>query len=79
MEKSSMIPRGERIQTETFTIDGKQGCMATINSDPENPRYIVAYSPDAQNGSGSTVCVIGSDFSVEVTEKLYSFGGNKTR
>jgi hypothetical protein len=40
--------------------------MATINSDPKNPRYIVAYSPDEENGSGSTVCVIGSDFSWEV-------------
>jgi hypothetical protein len=52
--------------------------MATINSDPKNPRYIVAYSPDEENGSGSTVCVIGSDFSWEVAEKLYSFGGDKT-
>jgi hypothetical protein len=72
MEKSNMIPRGERIQTADYTIDGRQGCMATINSDPENPRYIVAYSPDEQSGSGTSVCIIGSDFPWEDTEKLFN-------
>jgi hypothetical protein len=72
LEKSNMIPTGEAIQTETYTIDSRQGCMATIDSDPENPRYIVAYSPDAQNGSGTTVCIIGSDFPWEDTEKLFN-------
>jgi hypothetical protein len=71
MEKSSMIPRGERIQTEPYTIDGRQGCNATINGDPKNPMYIVAYSPDEQNGSGTTVCIIGSDIPWEATEKLF--------
>ncbi|MDD1751374.1 MAG: hypothetical protein LUO89_16035 [Methanothrix sp.] len=70
MEKSNMIPIGEAIQTEAYTIDGQQGCIATINSDPENPMYIVAYSPDEQSGSGTTVCIIGSDFPWEDTEKL---------
>jgi len=70
MEKSNMVPQGEAIQTENYTIDGRQGCMATIDSDPEIPRYIVAYSPDAQSGSGTTVCIIGSDFPWEDTEKL---------
>ena len=72
LEMSNMIPRGEAIQTEAYTIDGRQGCMATINSDPENPRYIVAYSPDEQSGSGTTVCIIGSDFPWEATEKLFN-------
>lgn len=72
MEKSSIIPRGERIQTEAYTIDGREGRNATINSDPENPLYIVAFSPDEQNGSGSTVCVIGSDLPWETTEKLFN-------
>lgn len=72
MEKSSIIPRGERIQTEAYIIGGRQGRNATINSDPENPLYIVACSPDEQNGSGSTVCVIGSDLPWETTEKLFN-------
>lgn len=72
LERSNMILRGEAFQTEPFTINGRQGFMATIDSDPENPRYIVAYSPDAQNGSGTTVCIIGSDFPWEATEKLFN-------
>jgi len=44
--------------------------MATIDSDPENPRYIVACSPDEQSGSGTTACIIGSDFPREETEKI---------
>jgi hypothetical protein len=71
MEKSNMIPIGGNIQTEPYTIDGRQGCIATINRDPENPMYIVAYSPDEQNESGTIVCIIGSDFPWEATEKLF--------
>jgi hypothetical protein len=72
LEMSNLIPRGEAIQTEAYTIDKRQGLMATINRDLENPRYIVAYSPDAQNGSGTTVCIIGSDFPWNDTEKLFN-------
>ena len=71
IEKSNMVPVGEDIQTEPYTIDGQQGLVATINSDPENPFYIVAYSPDKKSGSGTTVCIIGSDFPWETTKSIF--------
>ena len=72
LEKSNMIPTGEAIQTELYTIDGRQGCNATINGDSKNPLYIVAYCPDEQSGSGTNVCIIGSDLPWEDTEKLFN-------
>jgi hypothetical protein len=72
LEMSNLIPRGEAIQTQAYTIDKREGLIATIDRDLEGPRYIVAYSPDAQNGSGTTVCIIGSDFPRNDTEKLFN-------
>lgn len=72
MEMSKIIPVGEHIQTESYTIDGQQGLIATINSDPKKPRYFVAYSPDEQSGSGTIVCIIGSDLQWEETERLFN-------
>jgi hypothetical protein len=71
IEKSNMIPVGEDIQTEPYTIDGQQGLLATINSDPENPFYIAAYSPDNKSGSGTIVCIIGSDLPWETTKSIF--------
>lgn len=71
MERSNLLPVGEDIQTEPYTIDGYLGELATINSDPENPLYIVAYSPDKKDGSGSIVCIISSDFPWETTKSLF--------
>jgi hypothetical protein len=71
LKMSNLIPRGEAIQTESYAIDKQQGFMTTIVRDKEDPRYIVAYSPDAQNGSGTTICIIGSDFPWNDTEKLF--------
>jgi hypothetical protein len=71
IEKSNMVPVGEDIQTEPYTIDGQQGLVATINSDPEKPFYIVAYSPDKKSGSGTTVCIIGSDLPWETTKSIF--------
>jgi len=71
MERSNLLPVGEDIQTEPYMIDGYQGELATFNGDPENPLYIVAYSPDQKDGSGSLVCIISSDFSWETTKSLF--------
>ena len=71
IERSSLVPVGEDIQTEPYTIDGRQGELATLNGDPENPLYIVAYSPDQKDGSGTVVCIVSSDFSWEATKQLF--------
>lgn len=71
MERSNLLPVGEDIQTEPYIIDGYQGQLATFNGDPENPLYIVAYSPDQKDGSGSVVCIISSDFPWEATKSLF--------
>jgi hypothetical protein len=77
IEKSNMIQVGEDILTEPYTIDGQQGLLATINSDPGNPFYIVAYSPDKKSGSGTVVCIIGSNLPWETTKSI--FDSAKTR
>jgi hypothetical protein len=71
IERSNLLPIGEDIQTEPYTIDGYQGQLATFNGDPEKPLYIVAYSPDQKDGSGSIVCIVSSDFPWEATKSLF--------
>jgi len=71
MERSNLLPVGEDIQTEPYTIDGYQGELAIFNGDPEKPLYIVAYSPDKKDGSGSIVCIVSSDFPWENTKSLF--------
>jgi len=71
IEKSEMMPVGEDMKTENYTIDGHQGLLATINKDPENPLYIVAYSPDLRDGSGRIVCIVGSDLPWETTKSIF--------
>ena len=70
--KSDMVPIGQDLQTEPYTIDGQDGILATINSDPENPFYIAAYSPDQNEGSGSIVCIIGSHLPWEITKGIFA-------
>jgi len=70
IEQSTMVPRGSEIKTEQFTINGKQGILATVSSDSQDPLYIAAWSPDQSDGSGAIVCLIGSDFSWEITESI---------
>jgi len=71
IEKSDMMPVGEDMRTEAYTIDDHQGVLVTINSDPNNPLYIVAWSPDQKDGSGTIVCLIGSDLAWETTKKIF--------
>ena len=59
------------MKTESYTIDGKQGILATINIDPKNPKYIVAWSPDQKGQTGTIVCLIGSDLPWETTKKIF--------
>ncbi len=71
IERSDMMPVGEDMFTEAYTIDGHQGVLATINSDPENPLYIAAWSPDQKDDTGTIVCLIGSDLPWETTKKIF--------
>jgi hypothetical protein len=70
--RSNILPVGQDMQTEPYTIEGKEGVLATINSDQENPLYIVAYSPDQMDGSGSLVCILGSDLPWETTKSIFA-------
>jgi hypothetical protein len=45
--------------------------LATINSDPENPLYIAAWSQDQKDDAGTIVCLIGSDLPWETTKKIF--------
>ena len=44
--------------------------MLTVDTGKDNPFYIAAYSPDEKDGSGSIVCIIGSDFPWETTKGI---------
>ncbi len=71
IERSDMMPVKGDVKTETYTIDGHQGVLATIDSDPNNPLYIAAWSPDLKDGTGTVVCLIGSDLPWETTKKIF--------
>lgn len=71
IEQSEMMPRRPDYQSEAYTIDGHEGILATVNTGDTNPLYIAAYSPDESDGSGSIVCIIGSDFPWETTKSIF--------
>lgn len=71
LEQSEMMPRRSEYQTESYTIGGLEGILATVDAGSDNPLYIAAFSPDESNGSGSTICFIGSDFPWETTKKIF--------
>ncbi|VVB69066.1 Uncharacterised protein [uncultured archaeon] len=81
IERSDMMPVTGDMKTEAYTIDGHQGVLATINNDPNNPLYVAAWSPDQKDGTGTIVCLIGSDLPWEMTKKIFnsvsSLGVNK--
>ncbi len=69
--QSNMMHGSQDMQTESYTIDGKQGILATINSDPKNPKYVVAWSPDQISQTGTIICLVGSDLPWETTKKIF--------
>jgi len=75
ISRSDMIQglSGEKLQPEAYTIAGKDGVLATIDDTSSgNTLYIAAYSPDQTDGSGSIVCIVGSDLPWETTEKIFA-------
>jgi hypothetical protein len=77
IEKSDIMPVGEEMKTEEYTIDGHQGILATVNSDPEKPIYIAAWSPDQNDDAGTIVCLVGSDLPWETTKKIFESVSSK--
>lgn len=71
LEQSDMMPRRAEYQMEPYNIDGHEGILATVNVGDDEPFYIAAYSPDEEDGSGSIVCIVGSFFSWDITERIF--------
>jgi len=71
LEQSDMMPRRAEYQAEPYNIDGHEGILATVDAGDDEPFYIAAYSPDEEDGSGSIVCIVGSDFSWDITERIF--------
>lgn len=67
--ESGMLPRGAETSVESYTIDGQDGLL--LRSDGGD-LYIAGWSPDqVDDGSGTIVCVVGSDLPWETTERIF--------
>jgi hypothetical protein len=71
LREADMMPRAMKVRMEPYTIDGLEGILATVDQSEKNPLYIVAFSPDRKDGSGTIVCIIGSDFPWETTKSIF--------
>lgn len=70
IEQSDMMPRRAYYEAKSYTIDGHEGILLTIDTGENNPLYVAAYSPDEKDGFGSIICIIGSDLPWETTESI---------
>jgi hypothetical protein len=70
IEQSDMMPRRADYEAKSYTIDGHEGILLTINAGENDPSYVAAYSPDEKDGFGSIICIIGSDFPWETTKSI---------
>ncbi len=71
IEQSDMKPRRADYQTKSYTIDGHEGILATVDTGEKDPLYIAAYSPDEKDGSGSVICIVGSNFPWETSKGIF--------
>ena len=71
LEQSEMMPRRADYDTESYTIDGHEGILATVDTGSDSPLYIAGFCPDENNGSGSIICFIGSDLPWETTKSIF--------
>jgi len=71
IEQANIIPRRSEYEAKSYTIDGHEGILATVDAGEKNPLYIAAYSPDEINGSGSIICIIGSEFPWNTTKSIF--------
>jgi len=70
IEQSDMMTRRADYQTKSYTIDGHEGILLTVDTGETNPQYIAAYSPDEKDSSGSIICIVGSNFPWETTKSI---------
>jgi hypothetical protein len=66
-----LVPRRAALQTEPYQIDGREGILAKVDEGSSDPMYIAAYSPDQKDGSGTIVCIVGSNFPWKTTTALF--------
>ena len=71
IEQSELVPRRSAIQTEPYQINGHEGILAKIDEGGSDQMYIVAYSPDQKDGSGTIVCIVGSNFPWQTTKAIF--------
>lgn len=71
IEQSGLVPRRTAIQTEPYQINGHEGILAKIDEGGSDPMYIAAYSPDQKDGSGTIVCIVGSNFPWQTTKAIF--------
>jgi hypothetical protein len=72
LEQADMMPRSMDVQMEPYAVDGHEGILATVDQGTQNPLYIVAYSPDQKDGSGTIACIVGSNFPWETTKSIFA-------
>ena len=70
IEQSDMKSRRADYDTKSYTIDGHEGILVTVDTREKNPLYIAAYSPDEEDGSGSIICIVGSNFPWETSKSI---------
>jgi hypothetical protein len=71
IEQSELVPRRAAIQTEPYQIDGHEGILAKVDEGGSDPMYIAAYSPDQKDGSGTIVCIVGSNLPWQTTKTIF--------
>jgi hypothetical protein len=71
VRQSALLPMLANTNQELYTIDGREGLLMMVDEGEDEPRYIAAYSPDQENGSGTIVCIISSDLPWDATNELF--------
>jgi hypothetical protein len=71
VRQSALLPMLANTNQELYTIDGHEGLLMMVDEGGDEPRYIAAYSPDQENGSGTIVCIISSDLPWDATDELF--------
>ncbi len=71
IEQSGILPHRADYQTKSYTIDGHEGILVTVDRGEQDPLYLAAYSPDEKDSYGSIICIVGSNFPWETTKIIF--------
>ncbi len=71
VEISDMMPLSNNVQRQPYYVDGHKGVAFIVNRNQKGPIYLAAYSPNLKDGFGKTVVVIGSDFPLDITKRIF--------